>query len=133
MTDFATDIADGLAEVRSELGQAITVVMLDGTRVSVAKAVTTAPVARTADSAGQARRLQTHNWLIAAADLTTGGSTFLPQKDMTIECPINDGAQIEIYRIQPFGDARKGNVYEKSDAAGTQFRVHSNYIKTVDA
>tara|TARA_R110002072_G_scaffold238769_3_gene396389 strand:- start:9871 stop:10269 length:399 start_codon:yes stop_codon:yes gene_type:complete len=132
MTDFADEVAEGLADVRSELGVPITVVMLDGTRVAIAKAVKTNPVAKSFAASGQALRMQTHDWLIAAADLTTGDNTFLPLKDMTIECPINDGAQIEIYRIQPFGTS-KGEVHEKSDAAGTQFRVHSNYIRTVDA
>lgn len=132
MTTHADRIALTLRLQRKIRGIPVTLVRKDDIRVDITKVIKTTPVAETSSNSGTARRMQTVAFLIAVEDLTHDDELFKPEKDQTIEVLIGGGTQKEIYRVQPFssGSGRAGEVFEYSDAAGTQFRIHANYHKT---
>ena len=129
-TDFATEIADGLAEIRSELGEQIVLVRKsNGNRITIKKAVKTNPVAETSTAQGTARRTQTDEFLIAVSELVDRVTAFRPAQDDKLE--YTAGSVVRHYRLQPFGGSRGGNVYEYTDAGETEILIHCDFVKDV--
>lgn len=113
--------------LRKQRGVAVTYHRRGGNSIPIALAILTKPVSKTETSQGSARREQAQDWLIAAADLDDGGTLFPPAKDDTIT--YDDGTTVETYSIQPF-NGRGDSEHEDSDAAGSQFRIHTKLIKS---
>lgn len=124
LSSFASEIADGLAEVRTDLGLAAVYhrTRAGGDDVAIASVVVSNPKSEATTEHGLVLRSQERAALIGVADLVQDSTAFLPEQDDTLTVTINTIQKT--FRVLPIDKPEGGSdEYQYSDAGETQVRL----------